>query len=121
MARAQQRIVKMLMVGREVDQPVNDAVALRKQTIERCSGFVTENDSAASQIVRRHFDRDAIALKHANAEAAHVATQRGEHGVSIGQLHPKCRVGQHFGYLSFELYRFFLGHETSRKGGREHQ
>ena len=119
--RAQQRIVKMLMVGREVDQPVNAAVGLRKQTIERGSGFVAENNSPASQIVRRHFDRDAVALKDANSKATHVATQRGEHGMSIGQLHPKCRVGQHLGHLSFELYWFFLGHETSRKGGRGHQ
>ena len=111
----------MLMVGRELDQSVNDAVGLRKQTIDRWSGFVTEDDPSAGQVVRRNLDRDAIALQHTNSKTAHVATQRGEDGVSIGLLHSKCRVGQHFGHLSFELYWFFLGHETSRKGGREHQ
>ena len=77
------------------------------------SGLVAENDSTARQVVRRHFDRDAVTLEHADAKSPHVAAEGREHGMSIGQLHTERCVRQHFRDLSFQLYWFFLGHETS--------
>src|SRR5215510_2594626 len=85
----------------------------QRTNIESGLDFVPENDSTASQVVGRHLDGDTIALEHANAKPTHVAAERREHIVSVGQLHSKCRIGQHFGYLPFKLYWFFLGHEPS--------
>ena len=56
-----------------------------------------------------------VALQHSDPEPPHVPTERGEHVVSIGQLHTKGCIGQHFRDLSFQLNRFFLGHEPSDK------
>src|SRR6185503_17860270 len=72
--------------------------------------LVSERDSASSEVVGRHFDGHAIARENSNAKAAHVAAERREDGMTVGQGHAKRRVREYFADRSFELYCFFLCH-----------
>src|SRR4051812_39106063 len=56
------------------------------------SVLVAEDDAAAGEVVWRNLDRHAIALQNPDAEAAHVAAERREHVVTIGQLHTESRI-----------------------------
>ena len=65
--------------------------------------LVSERDPAPREVVGGYFDGDPVTLQHANAEAAHVAAERREHGVSVRQRHPKRGVREYFAHGSFEL------------------
>jgi hypothetical protein len=71
---------------------------------------MAKDDAAASEVVGRDLDRHTVSLKHANAKASHVAAQRREDGVPVGELDAKGGVGEHFGDLALELNRFFFRH-----------
>jgi hypothetical protein len=69
-----------------------------------------EDYAAAGEIVWRHLDRDSVTLKHPDAEPPHVAAERGEDRVAVGELDAKRGVREDFGDLSFELDWFFFRH-----------
>src|SRR5881392_187586 len=78
--------------------------------------LVPENDATATQIVRRDLDGDPVTLQDANAKPPHIAAERREHGMPVGQQHTKRRIREYLGDLSLELYRLFLGHVASTRG-----
>jgi hypothetical protein len=71
---------------------------------------VAEDDSAAGEVVGRDLDGHPVALKNANAEPAHIAAERCQDGMAVGQLDAEGRIRKDFGDLPFELNRFFFRH-----------
>src|ERR1043165_5432683 len=79
--------------------------------------LVTEDYSAARQVVWRDLDRHPVSLENANAKPPHVAAERRQDVVTVGELDAKGRVGEDFGDLSLELDWFFFRHEGLNLAG----
>ena len=62
----------------------------------RCRAFVlvAEIDPSLGQVIRRHFDRDAIPGKDADAIFLHLAGGVGEGFVPVVEPHPEPRIGE---------------------------
>ena len=71
-------------------------------------GFVTktypllepESNAAFAEVIRRHFDIDAVTSKHPNAVFSHLATRMSKYLVIIVEFDAKHRVWQQFCYRS---------------------
>ena len=80
---------------------------------------VSEDNPPSFQIVGRQLDPDAVAWKHANAVAAHLAAAVGERVVSVFQLDPEEAAPKRFGHLTLELELFLLlSHAHAAPAGR---
>ena len=66
-------------------------------------------DSAAGQIVWRHFDGHAIPFEDADAEAAKFARDGRENRGSVFEGHAKRRARKDFGDGPFEFNQVFFG------------
>ncbi len=54
--------------------------------VSGCFRFVSVNDAAGIQVVRRHFDPDGVARENANEAQTHPARNVGEYAAPIFQL-----------------------------------
>ena len=70
------------------------AELLSRHDRRRRGVFVTEIDPPLRQIVRRHFDRDAIPGENTDPIFLHLAGGVGERFVPVVEPHPEPRVGQ---------------------------
>src|SRR5438067_13034841 len=65
--------------------------------------FVSVDDPAARQIIRRERQRHAIAREHANPKLAHLARNRRQHGMAVFERHAKRGVAQQLRHRSVDL------------------
>ena len=68
------------------------------------------DDAAPAEVIGGDLDGYSIAFENADAKAAHLARDFGEHGVVVPDFYPERRIPEYFGYRSFELECFFLRH-----------
>src|SRR5690242_6612099 len=54
--------------------------------------LVSVDDPATGEVVGRHLDSNAVAGQNANPKAAHVSTERRQHGVRVAHGNAKGRV-----------------------------
>jgi hypothetical protein len=71
--------------------------------------LVAEIDPAFRQVVRRHFDRDAIPGENPDSVLLHLARRVGERFMPVVEPHPKPRIGQKLRHGPFEFDQLFLG------------
>lgn len=69
-----------------------------------------ERYPAAREVVRRDLDSYAVALKHTDAEAPHVAGESGEHFVPRIDRNAESRVGEHLDNGAFQLDCVLFSH-----------
>src|ERR1700680_333873 len=77
--------------------------------------FVAVSDAALGEIVRRHFESYAVARQHANAVAAELSGQVGQHGAFLIQLHAEQAAGEFLNYGSSHFNAVFFAHCPPRK------
>ena len=77
--------------------------------------FVPVGNAALGQVVRRNFQGDAVARQNADAIAAKLAGQVGEHGAFLIQLHAEQAAGEFLNYGSSNFNTIFFTHCPPRK------
>ena len=76
--------------------------------------LVAVDDPAAGQVIRREFDDYSVRRKDADVVLPHLATDRGQDLMTIGQLNAKHRIGQGLDHGALQLEcAFFLCHRLS--------
>ena len=76
--------------------------------------LVPVDDAAASQVVGGKFDDHSVGRKDADVMLPHLATDRGQDLVTVGQLNTKHRIGQGLDHGALQLEcAFFLRHKLS--------
>lgn len=70
--------------------------------------FVAVGNTAARQIVRRHFDGDAIAFENTNAEATELSGDGREDLGAVVERDTEGGAREHFGDGAFELDQVFF-------------
>lgn len=71
--------------------------------------LVTEDQSPLFQIIRRYFDRDAIAGEGLDPILSHPARCISDKLMTVLELNAVAAIRQYFSYETFELQQFFLG------------
>ncbi len=74
------------------------------------------DDAGLVQIVRRHLELDAITDRKTNPTFAHLAGDRGEHEMFVGQFDTKHRAWQHSVNAAFNFNGFFFHVQLFRFG-----
>ena len=75
---------------------------------------MTIRDPPAGEIVGRNFDRHAVAFEDADAEAAKLPRDGGQHFGPVIERHPERGAWEHFCDGTFELDQIFLGDAVLR-------
>src|SRR5204863_487616 len=90
----------------------------RVPAVGATGSLVPEGDTPAGEVVGRDGERHPVAREHADAEATHLPRDRGEHVMTVRQMHTKRGIGQHVLHDTVDFYRFFLRHRVppSRAG-----
>jgi hypothetical protein len=81
-----------------------------RRTARRCGAFVlvAEDQSPLFQIIRRHFDRDAISGKGFDSILFHSSSGVGDELMPVVELNPITGVRQYLHDQSIELQQFFF-------------
>src|SRR5579864_3978478 len=77
--------------------------------------FVAVSNAPFGEIVRRHFQGYAVARQHADAVAAKLAGQVGQHGALLIQLHAEQAAGEFLNYGSSHFNAVFFAHCPPRE------
>src|SRR5260221_4592375 len=77
--------------------------------------LVPVGDASLGQVVRRHFKGDAVAGQNADAIAAKLTGQVGEHSAFLIQLHAEQAARKFLNYGSSDFNTIFFTHCPPRK------
>jgi len=82
--------------------------------------FISIDDSAPRQVVRRDLHQNSVSREDANKVKAHLSRNMGEYLVSVVELHLEHRVRERLDYFSSYFYYFvFIGHAVSSSSPEE--
>src|SRR5436190_438344 len=87
---------------RNVERP--GAIPASNVSVQRLL-FVSVGNPAPSKVVRRQVDGDPIPLQDSDVVLTHLPTDIRQHFVSVLELHPESRIGEHLGDRPHHLYR----------------
>jgi hypothetical protein len=71
-------------------------------------------DPRFGQVVRGHFEPNAIANRQADEMLAHLSGEMSQHLMLVIQRHTKHSAGKNGSYRSFKLDRLLITHNTVR-------